>query len=55
VNVFLDTSIVNYILDLENERKDKIWQENIKYLKLLKKAGANGAMIFIVIPRNVAN
>lgn len=50
MNVFLDTSIVNYILDLENERKDKIWQENIKYLKLLKKAGANGAMIFIVNP-----
>lgn len=36
MNVFVDTSIVNNLLDLEGHRNsDPTWQENAKYLKLI--------------------
>ncbi len=52
MNVFLETSIVNNILDLEEKRQNNLtWQQNMKYLKLLlSKPVATGDMTFYVNP-----
>ena len=50
MNVFIETSIVNNVLDLEEKRQNNLtWKENIKYLKLLlSRPVATGDMIFYV-------
>ena len=52
MNVFVETSIVNNVLDLEEKRQNNLtWQENIKYLKLLLSGPvATGDVIFYVNP-----
>ncbi len=52
MNVFVDTSIVNYVLDLEEKRQNNpTKQEDIKYLKLLLGSPvATGDMTFYVNP-----
>ncbi len=52
MNAFIDTSIVNYVLDLDEYRlDDKTWQENINFLKLLLSwPVATGEMTFYVNP-----
>ena len=52
MNVFIDTSIVNHVLDLEERRLgNKTWQENIKFLKfLLTGPVTNGDMTLYVNP-----
>jgi len=52
MNVFVETSIVNNVLDLEEKRQNNLtWKENIKYLKLLLgRPVATGDMVFYVNP-----
>jgi hypothetical protein len=51
MNVFLDTSIVNRILYLEDTRSDEKWKQDRKYLiKLLNGPVAGGTMTFVVNP-----
>ena len=52
MNVFIDTSIVNCILDIEEDRpEDLIWQQDIKYIKLLLDGPVSrGEITFYVTP-----
>ncbi len=52
MNVFIETSIVNNVLDLEEHRPNNLtWQENIKYLRLLiSEPVATGDIAFYVNP-----
>jgi hypothetical protein len=52
MNVFIDTSIVNYMLELNKPRpNDTTWQDNIKYIEqLINGPVANGDIIFYVNP-----
>ena len=51
MNIFLDTSIANRILDLKETRPDPRWEQDRVYLnKLLKGPVARGTMIFLVNP-----
>ena len=51
MNVFLDTSIVNRILDLEDTRPDEKWEHDRRYLiKLLNGPVVGGTMTFVVNP-----
>lgn len=52
MNVFIETSIVNNVLDLEERRPNETTgQENVKYLKLLLSGPvATGDMTFYVNP-----
>ena len=52
MNVFVDTSIVNNLLDLEEHREnDPNWLENVKYLNLILKGSvAAGSVTLYVNP-----
>ena len=51
MNVFVDSCIVNNVLDLEESRPDPIWEENRKYLKrLLDGPVASGTMRLFINP-----
>ena len=51
MNVFIDTCIVNYVLDLEESRTDPKWQEDTEHLKrLLDGPVTHGNMKFIINP-----
>jgi len=51
MNVYLDNSIINNLLDLEESRRDLKWEENRKYLKRLRDGPmASGDMTFFVNP-----
>ena len=51
MNVFLDTSIVNRILDLEEMRPDAHWEQDREYLNnLLNGPVSGGSMTFLVNP-----
>lgn len=51
MNVFLDTSIVNRILDLEEIRPDVLWEQDRAYLNnLLDGPVSGGTMTFLVNP-----
>lgn len=51
MNVFIDTCIVNRVLDLEASRTDPKWQEDMEYLKrLLDGPVTHGNMKFIINP-----
>lgn len=52
MNVFIDTTIVNYVLDIEESRPDDpTWQENVNYLRqLLDGPVTRGDMTFYVNP-----
>lgn len=51
MNVFVDTSIINRILDLEDTRSDEEWKQDRRCLiKLLNGPVASGTMTFLVNP-----
>lgn len=51
MNIFLDTSIVNRILDLDETRPDAHWEEDRAYLNnLLNGPVSGGTMTFLVNP-----
>lgn len=52
MNVFIDTTIVNYALDIEESRPDDpTWQKNVNYLRhLLGGPVTKGDMTFYVNP-----
>lgn len=51
INIFLDTSIVNRILDLEETCLDPRWEQDRAYLsRFVKGPISTGAMVFLVNP-----
>lgn len=54
MNVFVDTSIVNRLLDLEEYREnDPNWQEVVKYLKLLLDGPVAGGSVALYVNPSV--